>query len=72
MSENETNHQWNVTKDKLIREIKSTYDAIMNFRDHETKSVEELETLSIDELSGELHVQTELLNKLVSDWDIKK
>ncbi len=64
--------QWNVTKDKLIREINSTYEAIQRFRDHKTKSTEELEALTMDELYRELQDQTSLLDKLVSDWDIQK
>jgi hypothetical protein len=64
--------QWKVTKDKLIREINSTYDAILRFRDYETKSKEELEALSMDELHEVLQEQTSLLDKLVTDWDIQK
>lgn len=64
--------QWKVTKDKLIREINSTYDAIRRFRDHEMKSEEELEALSMEELYDLLQQQTNLLDKLVSDWDIQK
>lgn len=70
--ENTDNHRWNVTKDKLIREITATYEAINKFRDHEMKTNEELGALSMDDLYSELQTQTKLLDQLVSDWDIKK
>ncbi len=70
--ENMNDHQWSVTKDKLIREILSTYEAILKFQDYEMKTGDELESLSMDDLYAELQTQTELLDKLVSNWDIKK
>ncbi len=70
--ENLDDHQWSVTKDKLIREITVTYEAIVKFKDHEMKSDEELKSLSMEDLHTELQSQTELLDKLVSDWDIQK
>ncbi len=48
--------QWKVTKDKLIREINSTYDAILRFRDYETKSKHEL-VIRARSTSGEELVQ---------------
>ena len=65
-------HQWSVSKDKLIREITATYEAILKFQEHDLKSNEQLEALSMEELYAELQTQTELLDQLVSNWDIKK
>ncbi len=62
---------WKVTKEKLIKEIEATYEAIVKFRDFEVKSTEELKSLSMDDLHSELQTQTSLLDKLISDWDIK-
>ncbi|MBU2515562.1 hypothetical protein KJ966_29950 [bacterium] len=70
--ENLDDHQWSVTKDKLIREIMSTYEAISKFQDQKMKSNEELESLSMDDLHAELQTLANLLDKLVSNWDIKK
>ena len=61
---------WNITKDKLIKEINATNEAILKFRNLEVKSTEALNTLSMDELHKELQTQATLLDKLVSDWDI--
>ncbi len=62
---------WNISKDKLIHEIKSTYEAILKFKDHMIKSESELNNLSMEQLSAELQNQTSLLDKLVNDWDVK-
>ncbi len=69
--ENAGDQRWKVTKDKLIKEIEATYEAIVKFRDFEVKSTDELKSLSMDDLHNELQTQTTLLDKLVSDWDIK-
>jgi hypothetical protein len=70
--ENGQEHAWNVSRDKLIREIKSTYEAIRKFRDCEMISDQNLEALSLEELARELQTQTDLLEKLVEVWDIRK
>jgi len=70
--ENGEGHAWNVTKDKLIREIKSTYEAIHKFKDHIIKSESELGSLSMEQLYDELQTQTSLLDKLVGEWDVRK
>ncbi len=67
---NSKNGSWQVTKEKLVREVNGTYEAIRNFTKHEEKSSEELEAMSMDDLSAYLVVQTELLNKLVSEWNM--
>ena len=70
--ENEKGHAWNVSKDRLIREIKSTYEAILKFQDFTPKSNDDLNALSVEQLYDELQNQTALLDKLVANWDIKK
>ena len=70
--ENEKGHAWSVSKDRLIREIKSTYEAILKFQDFTPKSNEDLNALSVEQLYDELQNQTALLDKLVANWDIKK
>lgn len=71
MSEDVNGHEWNVTKDKLIREIQSTNEAISKFKKQEFKTIEELNQLSMEDLSNELKSQTELLDQLVANWDIQ-
>ncbi len=63
---------WQITKEKLIKEIMATYEAIANFKSHETKSAEQLEAMSMNELSAVLKDENGKLDKLVSEWDIKK
>lgn len=70
--ENEKGHAWNVSKDRLIREIKSTYEAILKFQDFTPKSNDDLNALGVEQLYDELQSQTALLDKLVANWDIKK
>lgn len=72
MTAEEQNHSWNVTKEKLIREIMATYEAILKFRDYKTKSSDELNALSMDDLSIELNNQSGVLDELIKNWDIKK
>lgn len=72
MTAEEKNHSWNVTKEKLIREIMATYEAILKFREYQTKSSDELNALSMDDLSTELHNQSGVLDELIKNWDIKK
>lgn len=69
---NEKGHAWNVSKDRLIREIKATYEVILKFQDFTPKSNDDLNTLSVEQLYEELQSQTTLLDKLVANWDIKK
>ncbi len=70
--ENDKGHAWNVSKERLIREIKSTYEAILKFQDFTPKSNDDLNSLGIEQLYEELQNQTALLDKLVTNWDIKK
>lgn len=72
MTENGDGIHWKVSKDQLIREITSTYEAIQKFKEYQVKGSAELEKLSMDDLYKELQTQTDLLDKLVSDWDIQK
>ena len=65
-------HAWKVSKDKLIREIESTYEAILKFKDISVKSAAELELLTEEELAAELQNQTNLLEQLVNKWEIRK
>ncbi len=68
--DNSDNGSWQITKEKLVREVNGTYEAIRNFAKHEEKSNEELNAMSMDDLSAYLITQTELLNKLVSEWNM--
>ncbi|MBU3917759.1 hypothetical protein KKA14_19700 [bacterium] len=68
--ENTNSGSWQVTKEKLVREVNGTYEAIRNFTKHDEKSNEELEAMNMDDLSAYLITQTELLNKLVSEWNV--
>lgn len=70
--ENGQEHAWNVSRDKLIREIKSTYEAIQKFKDCVMLPDQSLEALSVEDLSRELQTQTDTLEKLVKVWDIRK
>ncbi len=70
--ENEKGHAWNVSKDRLIREIKSTYEAIMKFQDFKPKSSDDLSALNTEQLYEELQNQTSVLDKLIIDWDIRR
>lgn len=65
-------HAWNVSKERLIREIQTTYEAISKFKDILPKSGSELESLSLEQLYNELQNQTTELETLVNNWDIKK
>lgn len=67
--ENADGQPWKVTKEKLIREIESTYEAILKFKKYQVKTVAELSELTVDELHAELLEQSKILEKLVSDWD---
>lgn len=65
-------HAWSVSKERLIREIQSTYEAICKFKNISPKSGSELESLSLEQLYNELQNRTTELETLVNDWDIKK
>lgn len=72
MNDEKNDIPWHLTKEKLIREINTTYEAILNFRAYETLSVEHLEAMTMEELSTLLQKETRLLDKLVSEWDVQK
>ncbi len=68
---NSSDNSWQITKGKLIREISATYEAIHKFAKHDVKSSDQLNAMSINDLSDELRHQTDLLDKLISKWDVK-
>jgi len=62
---------WNSSKDMLIREIRSTNEAIKNFTDPVPFKEGQLEAMDETELSTELAMISSKLNKLVEAWDVK-
>ncbi len=68
--DNTNDGSWQVTKGKLVKEVNGTYEAIRSFTQHEEMSNDELEAMSLEDLSAYLSTQTELLKKLVDEWNM--
>lgn len=62
---------WNSSKEMLIREIRSTNEAIQNFADPVLFEKGQLEAMDETELSKELKTISVKLNQLVNEWDVK-